>query len=165
MTTPFLTDYDLHLLAEGTHYRTYEKLGAHVCTEGGVRGVHFAVWAPNARAVSVVGDFDGWDPAAHPMALHAEAGVWVAFVPGVVVGDAFGPRRRVAPHFGRVRVPAHVREACHQWQQAVGHQHVIQRLRRPVEHVGVAGVRWHGIHEVRQIGVEQIPGFDDGPIA
>jgi 1,4-alpha-glucan branching enzyme len=74
-----LTDYDLHLLAEGTHYRTFEKLGAHV-VEG---GAHFAVWAPNAASVSVIGDFNDWNPAAAPMQLRPEAGVWELFIPGV----------------------------------------------------------------------------------
>src|SRR5689334_18518386 len=82
MTELLLTDFDLHLLAEGTHYRTYEKLGAHPREVTGVAGVHFAVWAPNASSVSVVGDFNGWDAAAHPLARRAEAGVWEAFVPG-----------------------------------------------------------------------------------
>ena len=58
---PVLTDFDLHLLAEGTHYKTYEKLGAHVTEIAGVRGVSFAVWAPNAKRVSVVGNFNQWD--------------------------------------------------------------------------------------------------------
>ncbi len=64
---PVLTDFDLHLLGEGTHYKSYEKLGAHVRTHEGVKGVHFAVWAPNALRVSVVGDFNGWDGRRHPM--------------------------------------------------------------------------------------------------
>ena len=57
-----LTDYDLHLLTEGTHLRSYEKLGAHVIEVDGVRGTNFALWAPNAKEVSVIGDFNGWKP-------------------------------------------------------------------------------------------------------
>ena len=64
-TTPFLSDYDLHLLGEGNHYRIYEKLGAHVIEQDGIFGTHFAVWAPNARQVSVIGEFNEWKPAAH----------------------------------------------------------------------------------------------------
>src|SRR4051812_24191601 len=60
-----LTDFDLHLLGEGTHHRAYEKLGAHRVTVGTAVGVHFAVWAPNAHRVSVVGDFNGWDGRVH----------------------------------------------------------------------------------------------------
>jgi 1,4-alpha-glucan branching enzyme len=96
-----LTDFDLHLLAEGTHYRTYEKLGAHVREVKGVSGVHFAVWAPNASGVSVVGDFNAWNPSAHPLTRRAEAGIWEAFVPGVRVGALYkyrvvGPDGRTA---------------------------------------------------------------------
>ncbi len=64
---PLLTDYDLYLSGEGTHYQKYEKLGAHVRELAGVRGVHFAVWAPNAQRVSVVGDFNLWDGRANAM--------------------------------------------------------------------------------------------------
>jgi 1,4-alpha-glucan branching enzyme len=89
MSELVLTDFDLHLLAEGTHYRTYEKLGAHPREVNGVAGVHFAVWAPNASRVAVVGDFNRWDPTAHPLTRRHEAGVWEAFVPGVNVGALY----------------------------------------------------------------------------
>jgi 1,4-alpha-glucan branching enzyme len=89
MTELLLTDFDLHLLAEGTHYRTYEKLGAHPRAMNGVAGVHFAVWAPNASRVSVVGDFNGWDPSAYPLTRRHEAGVWEAFIPGVKTGALY----------------------------------------------------------------------------
>ncbi|HEX9990868.1 MAG TPA: hypothetical protein VGE45_20615 [Chloroflexia bacterium] len=71
---PLLTDFDLHLIREGTHYRTYEKLGAHIREVGGVRGVHFAVWAPNALRTSVIGNFNGWDARVQPNALPPGAG-------------------------------------------------------------------------------------------
>jgi 1,4-alpha-glucan branching enzyme len=80
-----LSDYDLHLLAEGTHYRNYQKLGAHLV--GG--GVHFAVWAPNAESVSVIGDFNGWAPGASAMQLRPRAGVWETFVPGLNSGACY----------------------------------------------------------------------------
>ncbi|HEX6052360.1 MAG TPA: 1,4-alpha-glucan branching protein GlgB [Gemmatimonadaceae bacterium] len=89
MTELLLTDFDLHLLAEGTHYRTYEKLGAHLREVNGTAGVHFAVWAPNASRVSVVGDFNGWDASAHSLTRRADAGVWEAFIPGVKVGALY----------------------------------------------------------------------------
>ncbi|HEY9722707.1 MAG TPA: 1,4-alpha-glucan branching protein GlgB [Oscillatoriaceae cyanobacterium] len=88
-TTALLTDFDLHLLSEGTHYRTYEKLGAHVKKVDGVVGTHFAVWAPNAAEVSVIGDFNGWKWGETPLALRPEAGVWEAFVPGVKQGALY----------------------------------------------------------------------------
>ena len=89
MSDLVLTDFDLHLLAEGTHYRTYEKLGAHLRTVNGTAGTHFAVWAPNATHVSVVGDFNGWSPHAHPLTRRHEAGVWERFVPGVQAGALY----------------------------------------------------------------------------
>jgi len=81
--SPLLSDYDLHLLKEGTHYRNYEKLGSHVRVIDGVRGVHFAVWAPNAKRVSLIGDFNHWDGRRHPMRFHPGAGIWEIFIPGL----------------------------------------------------------------------------------
>ena len=66
-----LTEFDLYLMGEGRHYDTYEKLGAHIKTVDGVSGVHFAVWAPSARRVSVVGDFNAWDSDKHPLRQDA----------------------------------------------------------------------------------------------
>jgi 1,4-alpha-glucan branching enzyme len=85
----FLGELDVHLLAEGTHRRLYEKLGAHPVTLAGAEGVVFAVWAPNARRVSVVGDFNGWDGRRHPMRKRHEAGVWELFIPGVQRGACY----------------------------------------------------------------------------
>ena len=86
---PMLTDYDLHLLGEGTHWRSYERLGAHLRTIDGVTGVNFAVWAPNAESVSVVGDFNVWDRRSHAMRKHDSGGVWELFVPGAEVGAKY----------------------------------------------------------------------------
>jgi 1,4-alpha-glucan branching enzyme len=83
---PLLTDYDLHLLNEGTHWRSYERLGAHLRTVNGIAGVNFAVWAPNAESVSIVGDFNGWDRRKHAMRKHIPSGVWELFIPGVEAG-------------------------------------------------------------------------------
>jgi 1,4-alpha-glucan branching enzyme len=80
---PLLGDLDVHLLGEGKHLRTYEKLGAHCREVDGIAGVHFAVWAPNAKRVSVVGDFNGWDGRRHSMRLRHGAGVWEIFIPGL----------------------------------------------------------------------------------
>jgi 1,4-alpha-glucan branching enzyme len=87
--TLWLTDYDLYLFGEGTHLRVYEKLGAHLGEAGGRRGVHFAVWAPNAERVSVVGDHSGWDPRSHPMQARAQAGLWETFIPGLGSGTLY----------------------------------------------------------------------------
>ena len=86
---PLLTDFDLHLLAEGTHARAYEKLGAHASKQNGRAGTDFAVWAPNAAAVSVIGDFNDWDPEADPLAPFGQNGVWQRFVPGVRPGALY----------------------------------------------------------------------------
>ncbi len=85
---PLLTDYDLYLIGEGTHQELYERLGAHPLRVNDVDGVSFAVWAPNARRVSVVGDFNGWDDRAHPMRLRSN-GIWELFLPGLTVGALY----------------------------------------------------------------------------
>jgi 1,4-alpha-glucan branching enzyme len=89
LTGSFLSDFDLHLLMEGTHYRSYEKLGAHRAELDGSIGTAFAVWAPHAREVSVVGDFNGWDPKASPMRPRGHGGVWERFIPGVGPGAQY----------------------------------------------------------------------------
>ena len=86
---PVLSDFDLHLLAEGTHHKTYEKLGAHVMEIAGVRGVSFAVWAPNAQRVSVVGNFNHWDGRQHPLRVRGATGVWEIFIPGLREGEIY----------------------------------------------------------------------------
>jgi alpha-1,4-glucan:alpha-1,4-glucan 6-glycosyltransferase/4-alpha-glucanotransferase len=96
-----LTAQDLYLFNEGTHIRLYRKLGAHLSTDPDRPGVRFAVWAPSARAVSVVGDFNGWDPGAHPMAPKEFSGIWEAFVPEARRGSLYkyhiAPRGNEAP--------------------------------------------------------------------
>ncbi|MEW6740664.1 MAG: 1,4-alpha-glucan branching protein GlgB [Nitrospirota bacterium] len=84
-----LTDFDLHLIGEGTHYKNYEKLGAHVVEVNGAKGVHFAVWAPNAKGVSVIGDFNHWDGKKHPMKLLGDSGIWEIFIPGLDEGELY----------------------------------------------------------------------------
>lgn len=84
-----LGEIDLHLFAEGNHWEIYNKLGAQLMELGSVRGTAFAVWAPNARRVSVVGDFNGWDGRVHPMRKHVGAGVWEIFLPEVPEGTHY----------------------------------------------------------------------------
>ena len=86
---PVLGEMDVWLLSEGTHLRPYEILGANPCSQGGVDGTSFAVWAPNAARVSVVGDFNFWDGRRHPMRLRRECGVWEIFLPGVAMGARY----------------------------------------------------------------------------
>ncbi len=86
---PAIGDLDLHLFAEGRHQHIYRILGAHVCEHQGVSGVRFATWAPNARRVSVVGDFNQWHGLAHLMRVRGQSGVWELFVPGLGAGDKY----------------------------------------------------------------------------
>ena len=84
------SDFDLYLFGQGKHYRIYEKMGAHPVNKNGVEGLHFAVWAPNARTVSVIGDFNGWNRSANPMHLrHNDLGVWECFIPGLRAGTLY----------------------------------------------------------------------------
>jgi 1,4-alpha-glucan branching enzyme len=80
---------DLFLFNEGTHNRMYEKLGAHPATIDGAAGTFFGVWAPSARQVTVIGDFNGWNPGSHPMHHHGSSGVWECFIPGVGQGATY----------------------------------------------------------------------------
>ncbi len=86
---PVLSDYDLHLFCEGTLFRAWEHFGAKPHTVSGVAGVHFAVWAPNAQRVSVVGDFNGWDGRVHAMRKLIPSGAWEIFIPGVDSGARY----------------------------------------------------------------------------
>jgi 1,4-alpha-glucan branching enzyme len=87
--SPVLGELDTYFIGEGTHLKLYEKMGAHMATIDGVRGVAFTVWAPNARRVSVVGDFNGWDGRQHPMRKHPNCGVWEIFLPEVPEGTRY----------------------------------------------------------------------------
>ncbi|HEX3599350.1 MAG TPA: 1,4-alpha-glucan branching enzyme, partial [Lacipirellulaceae bacterium] len=83
---PIMGEVDLHLFAEGQHWKIYEKFGAHLRMVGDAAGVYFAVWAPNAQRVSVVGDFNNWDGRVNPMRKLLDAGVWELFLPGIKEG-------------------------------------------------------------------------------
>jgi 1,4-alpha-glucan branching enzyme len=86
---PLISEYDVHLFAEGNHYKIYEKLGAHPMEMNGKKGVHFAVWAPSAEAISVIGDFNEWKGDANPMKPIAGSGIWATFVPGIKAGATY----------------------------------------------------------------------------
>ena len=85
----FLTDQDLYLFNEGSNYRLYEKMGAHLITHNGQAGAVFSVWAPNARSVSVVGSFNEWASKANPLSPRASSGIWEGFLPGVTRGALY----------------------------------------------------------------------------
>ncbi len=97
--SPLVTDFDVHLFAEGNHHRIYEKLGAHLTRVDGVAGAYFAVWAPNARNVSVLGDFNWWDGRKHQMRRIGN-GIWDLFVPGVNEGDRY--KYEIKNHAGHI---------------------------------------------------------------
>ena len=86
MLMNIITETDRYLFGNGLHYEIYEKMGAHVMEIDGVKGTYFAVWAPNAKAVSVVGDFNDWNGYENIMHPLATSGIWEAFVPGADVG-------------------------------------------------------------------------------
>lgn len=84
------TDYDIHLFKEGNHFKLYEKLGSHLMVCDGIEGTYFALWAPNAEAVSVIGHFNGWNPKAHPLRVREDSsGIWEGFLPGVGQGTLY----------------------------------------------------------------------------
>jgi 1,4-alpha-glucan branching enzyme len=151
-----LTDYDLHLFNEGAHNRLYERMGAHLAAHNGTRGVNFAVWAPDAWAVFVMGDFNGWNKHSHPLRSHGSSGIWEGFIPGlsegmsykyhiesryhgykVDKGDPFAFFNEVAP-----RTASIVREIEYQWGDQHWMQHRQQRnsLQGPISiyemHIG-----------------------------
>ena len=86
---PFITPQDEWLFSEGTHARPYDRLGAHLMTVEGTPGVHFAVWAPNAKRVSVFGDFNGWNEGRHLLRSKSSSGVWEGFVPDAKIGSIY----------------------------------------------------------------------------
>ena len=87
--TSMLSNDDLFLFNEGSHYRLYEKLGAHPLTVDGVEGTYFAVWAPNAKQVSIMGEFNGWDESSHPLRPKGQSGIWEGFIPDVAKGTIY----------------------------------------------------------------------------
>ncbi|MBU1996925.1 MAG: 1,4-alpha-glucan branching enzyme, partial [Candidatus Omnitrophica bacterium] len=86
----YFTEQDTYLFKEGTHYHLYKKLGAHITTKDSVEGVYFAVWAPNAREVSVIGDFNGWDKNSNKLGARWDSsGIWEGFIPNVNKGSVY----------------------------------------------------------------------------
>ena len=80
----YITEHDIYLLKEGSHYRLYDKLGAHIMDNGKENGAAFALWAPNAKHVSVTGDFNGWDRKSHTLNVRQDgSGIWEGFIPGI----------------------------------------------------------------------------------
>jgi 1,4-alpha-glucan branching enzyme len=89
-TARLLTDFDIYLFRQGNHFKLYEKLGSHLVTIDGIKGTYFAVWAPNAKQASVVGDFNGWNPDSHPLRAREDgSGIWEGFIPAVSNGTVY----------------------------------------------------------------------------
>ncbi|MDP4092299.1 MAG: 1,4-alpha-glucan branching protein GlgB [Bacillota bacterium] len=86
---PVISDFDMHLFNEGNHHKIYEKLGAHIMNNDGIDGTLFAVWAPCAKRVSVIGDFNQWDGRRHQMRCLGSSGIWEIFIPGVMQNDVY----------------------------------------------------------------------------
>jgi 1,4-alpha-glucan branching enzyme len=84
-----ITDDDIYLFNEGNHFRLHEKLGSHPATRDGLNGTHFAVWAPNANQVAVIGNFNGWNHHSHPLKPRGSSGIWEGFIPGVGKGECY----------------------------------------------------------------------------
>ena len=101
---PWFGDQDLHLFNEGTHLRLYQKMGAHLTEQGGQKGAHFAVWAPGAAQVSVIADFNNWDPERNPLSAVGHSGIWAGFIPGVERGAIY--KYRIQPHGAAMREKA-----------------------------------------------------------
>ena len=83
------TDFDLYLFNEGNHHKLYEKLGAHLLEKNGIPGTYFAVWAPNARDVSVMGDFNGWNRTSHHLQPREKSGIWEGFIKAINAGSLY----------------------------------------------------------------------------
>ncbi|MBN1348594.1 1,4-alpha-glucan branching protein GlgB [candidate division KSB1 bacterium] len=97
---PPITEYDMYLFGQGEHHRIYEKLGAHPVTREGIQGVQFAVWAPNARNVSVIGDFNGWHGGKHQMRTLGQSGIWELFIPDIEAGEIY--KYEIKNQFGHI---------------------------------------------------------------
>jgi len=120
------TQEDIHFFKEGTHYTLYEKLGSHMMKSNGREGTCFAVWAPNAKQVSVVGDFNGWDPEAHPLGLRKDdSGIWEGFIPGVGSGSLY--KYRILSKHNNYEVQKGDPFACF-WEKAPGTASIVWDL-------------------------------------
>ena len=143
---PQLSDFDLHLFSEGRHWHAYRVLGAHVHEAEGVMGVLFAVWAPNAERVSVVGDFNRWDGRCHPMRVRGGSGVWELFIPDLTPGaiykyeirnrhsgelsvktDPYGQRFEVRPRTASMIMASDYAWNDHAWMERRAHHDWLHR--------------------------------------
>ena len=169
-----LTQDDLYLFNEGTHFRLYDKLGAHLVERDGKTGTYFGVWAPNAERVSVIGDFNGWDKTATPMEAVGSSGVWQTFVEGVAQGttykyhiqsrhmgyrvdktDPFAFYREVPPHTASI-----VWDIDYEWNDAlwIQQRHQANSLKAPITVYEVHVGSWRRVPEAgdRPLGYREM---------
>jgi 1,4-alpha-glucan branching enzyme len=170
---PTLGDLDVHLAAQGRHEELYEKLGAHVRRVEGVEGTTFAVWAPNAGSVSVVGDFNGWDGRLHPMRTLGASGIWELFVPELGPGERY--KFEIHGHDGNVRLKADplaqraeeppktaslVFSSRHEWRDAewLERRHVDDPHAAPLSiyEVHLGSWRWNPLEGNRHLRYEEL---------
>lgn len=168
---PVLGELDEHLIAEGAHRDLWKVLGAHVMDHNGVAGTHFAVWAPNAQRVSVVGDFNGWDGRRNPMRRRGQTGVWEIFMPALGDGEAYkyeliGPDGNLLPQkadpfgFGAEHPPktaSVVRKLDgHTWddQTWMSKREALHRIDQPIS-----------IYEVHLGSWRRVPEENDRPLS
>jgi 1,4-alpha-glucan branching enzyme len=171
------SDFDLYLFGQGRHYHIYDKFGAQLRTINGVAGVNFALWAPNARTVSVIGNFNGWNRSATPMLLrHQDLGVWECFVPGLQSGeiykyaiysrfnnytvdktDPYGFFAELRPKTASIVTDIHQ----HDWQDAAWLQRRgdLQTLRSPISIYEVHLGSWRHVPERHQEGAAEEDRF------
>ena len=158
-----LDSTDVSLFNEGRHFRLYEKLGAHPMTVGGVSGVLFAVWAPNAERVAVVGDFNDWNGTRHPLSPHGDSGVWEGFLPGATAGMRYkyrllsrlggGEFDKADPfafaNEGPPKTASVVFEPDHEWLDAewMRSRERLQRLDKPISIYEVHLGSWRRVPE------------------
>ncbi|MBB5572995.1 MULTISPECIES: 1,4-alpha-glucan branching protein GlgB [Rhizobium] len=156
---PVLGPMDDYFVREGTHLRLFDKLGAHPLKHEGVQGFHFAVWAPNAQRVSVVGDFNGWDGRRHVMRFRSDSGIWEIFAPDVPAGvaykfeirghdgvllplkaDPFARRSELRPKTASVTA----NEMTQVWEDAAHHEHwaSVDKRRQPISIYEVHAGSW-----------------------
>src|SRR2546430_7176455 len=164
-----LTDQDIYLFNEGNHYRIHDKLGSHLTRVNGEAGTSFSVWAPNARQVSVMGSFNGWNPDSHPLRARANSGIWESFLPGVNQGalykfhivshnqghvgdkaDPFGVYHEQPPRTASVVWDLDYEWGDREWMQSRGAH---QTLHSPIS-----------IYEVHYGSWARIPEEDDRPL-
>src|SRR5579863_5863703 len=176
-TPSIFSDYDLYLFGQGKDYAIYEKMGAQLRIENGVVGVHFAVWAPNAISVSVIGDFNNWQRGAHLMHLrHQALGVWECFIPGLQAGtlykyaihsrlnqyavekaDPYGFAAQLRPATASIVADIHQ----HQWQDTLWMQQRSERqqLSSPISIYEVHLGSWRQVPERHRAGSREEDRF------